>query len=69
MCTCFRLIGIVCRTHCVSDVCRNGEHVDLCAGPTRNRHLDGLRRAGMPITTEVIDVVLAADRAAKEVRA
>lgn len=65
MCPCHHLIGIVCDHHCNSPVCRAGEHVDLCAGPTRNRHLDSMRRAGIEITPQVIDAVLAADRAMK----
>lgn len=34
MCTCDRLNGRVCSTHCISPgVCRPGDHVDLCLGP------------------------------------
>jgi hypothetical protein len=67
MCHCFRLVGVVCATHCNSPVCRGGEHVDLCAGPTGNRHLESLHRAGVPITEQVIATVLGVERAFREV--
>lgn len=67
MCTCNRLIGVVCPAHCNSSVCRDGEHVDLCAGPTRNRQLELLHRLGYAITPEVIAAVLSLEGAVRKV--
>jgi hypothetical protein len=69
MCHCFRLVGVVCATHCNSPVCRDGEHVDLCAGPTRNRELERLHRMGVPITEQLIATVQGIQRAVREVYA
>lgn len=66
MCTCHRLVGVVCDTHCKGEYCRDGEHVDLCVGPTRNRTLEMLHRRGVPITEQVIRTVLTVERAALE---
>lgn len=59
---CDRLVGVVCPAHCNSTVCRDGEHVDLCAGPTRNRTLEMLHRRGTPITEQVIRTVLTVEQ-------
>ncbi|GAA2623830.1 hypothetical protein GCM10010399_63890 [Dactylosporangium fulvum] len=67
MCTCFPPIGVVCAAHCKGEYCRDGEHVDLCAGPTRNRELERLHRMGVPITEQLIATVLGVERAFREV--
>ncbi len=66
MCTCLPLVGVICAAHCNSPVCRDGEHVDLCAGPTRNRELERLHRLGVPITEQVIATVQGVQRAFAE---
>ncbi len=58
---CFRLAGVVCPAHCLGE-CPDGEHFDLCAGPTRNRTLEMLHRRGTPITEQVIRTVLTVER-------
>jgi len=63
---CNRLAGVVCPAHCLGVHCRDGENVDLRAGPDRSRPLEQLHRHGVPITPQVVAAVLGAEQAARE---
>jgi hypothetical protein len=56
-------IGSICPAHCLGEYCRDGVHVDLCVGPTRNRHLEMLHRHGVEITEELTSAVVGVERA------